>query len=258
MKRIANLFLLSLALVIGLRPVSAANFSVLAGSDYFATQPGTTFAGVAFNGVPTGPGNTDTIIERTQTVQLGTGAPATGTTPLLMTQLELVSATQFSFMGGPVGFYYVTLQSVHGGPASTGTMTINLTSNDDHSPANPEGNFSSSIDVFFDVRLGSANGTIVNSSDLVLTSSLTNWDANPTPLDLLVPGLVGDVTANFHTNKIQNVDLNQMDFFPVGAVTESHPTGATHVVTNTQTPEPGTIALFGTALLVLWPLRRQA
>jgi len=236
----------------------ATRFDVLGGSDYFTTQAGTVFNGVPFNGVPVGPGGSDTIVERTSDVVLGTGGPSAGTTPLLMTQLELVSAVPTNF-GAGVGFYYITLQSTHGGPFSTGTMTINLTAGDDHTSAVPEGTFSSSLDVFFDIRFGAANGPIVSSTDLVLTNSGANWDANPAPTDFLVPGLVGDVTANLHTNKIQNVDINNMDFFPVSSFSESSGTD-THVVSNTpnsQTPEPGTMALLGGALLVLSRVRRR-
>jgi len=235
----------------------AARFDVLAGSDYFVTQPGTSFMGVPFNGVPTGPGNSDTIVERTQDVGLGLGGPNTGTTPLLMTQLELVSAVPVDF-GLGVGTYYITLQSnrATGGPASTGTMSIFLAGGDDLMPSTPEGTFTSFFDVFFDVRLGSAQGPIAQSGDLQLSNSGGSWDANPAPTDFLVPGLKGDVTANFHTNKIQDVDLHDMDFFPVGSVTETSGTD-THVVTNAQSPEPGTLALIGGALLVLSRLRRR-
>jgi hypothetical protein len=222
------------------------------------TQPGTTFNGVAFNGVPVGPGGSDTIVERTSAVNLGTGSGGAGTTPLLMTQLELVSAVPTNF-GAGVGFYYITLQSARGGTASTGTMTINLTAGDDHTSAVPEGTFSSTLDVFFDIRFGSATGAIVNSTDLVLTNSGATWDANPAPTDFLVPGLVGDVTANLHTNKIQNVDINSMDFFPVNSFSENSGTD-THVVSNTpnsQTPEPGTLLLIGGALLALSRVRRR-
>jgi hypothetical protein len=258
MKRLSSVFLLGLLLLGFSQPGFAAVFGVLAGSDYFVTMPGTTFSGVAFNGVPVGPGGSDTIVERTTAVPLGTGSGGSGTTPLLMAQLELVSAVPTN-LGLGVGFYYITLQSARGGAASTGNMTINLTAGDDHTSAVPEGTFTSSLDVFFDVRLGSATGAIAQSTDLVLTNSGALWDANPTPSDLLVPGLVGNLNANFHTNKIQNVDINDMDFFPVGTFTESAPGGAdVHVVTNAQMPEPGTMLLIAGGLLVLSRVRRRA
>jgi hypothetical protein len=135
-------------------------------------------------------------------------------------------------------------------------MTINLTGGDDHTPAVPEGTFTSTLDVFYDLRFGSATGAIVQISDLVLTNSGTSWDANPSPSDILVPGLVGDVTANLHTNKIQNVDINQMDFFPVSAFSDSGG-GDVHTVSNVATPEPGTMPLIGGALLALLCVPRR-
>lgn len=212
--------------------------------------------GVPFNGVPVGPGSTDTIVQRLNAVNLGTGSGGLGTTSLLMTQLELMSAVPANF-GLGVGTYFITLQSARGGPSTTGSMTINLTAGDDHLPTGPEGTFSSFFDVFFDVRFGSANGPIALSSDLSLTNSGASWDANPMPTDLIVPGLKGDVTANLHTNKLQNVDFNDMDFFPVGSFSESHPTGALHIVSDTPVPEPGTLGLLAGALLVLSGLRRR-
>jgi PEP-CTERM motif-containing protein len=255
MRQINRIVLVGLLVLIGSRQGFATNIDVLAGSDYLTTQPGTVFEGVPFNGVPTGPGSTDTIVERLGNVNLGTGFPNSGTTPLLMTQLELVSAVPTNF-GLGVGFYYITLQSARGGPATTGTMTINLTANDDNAPSTPEGTFSSFFDVFFDVRLGSASGPIALSSDLLLTNGGTPWDANPTPADLLVPGLKGDVAANFHTNKIQNVDIHDMDFFPIGPIIETNGTD-THVVTNTQIPEPGTLALLALAFAGLGLARKR-
>jgi len=250
-----TLCLLALGLCSLSQPSYAAIFEVLAGSDYFTTQPGTMFNGVAFMGVPIGPGGSDTVVARTQTAALGPAVGGTGTTPLVMTQFELVTTAPTTAFGA-LDNYYVTLQSVRGGPASTGTMTITLGALDDGTPANPEGTFTSSLDVFFDIRMGSPTGTIVFSSELPLTNSGGVWDADPSPSDFLVVGPRGDVTANFHTGKINNTDLHDMDFFPVGSVTESAGSDL-HVVTNTQTPEPGTLALIGGALMALARIRRR-
>ena len=245
---------------IGSQPALATLYDVLAGSDYLVAQPGTTFNGVPFNGVPIGPGGSDAVIQRLLTVNEGTGAPASGTTPLLMSEFELMSAVPANF-GLGVGTYYITLQSarVGGGTATTGSMTINLNSNDDQAPSTPEGTFSSFFDVFFDIRFGAANGPIAQSSDLVLTSSGTLWDANPTSQDFLVPGLKGDVTANFHTNKIQNSTLDDMDFFPVGNIMGAFPNGSAIVFATAKiptVPEPGTVALIGIGLAGLGFARR--
>jgi hypothetical protein len=239
---------------------SAAIVSVVGGSDYLATQPGTTFGGVAFNGVPVGPGNTDTIVRRLDNAIFSGG---TASTSIQMMALDLVSAVPVDF-GLGTDFYYITLQSARGGPDTTGRMTITLSSPDDHLPNTPEGTFSSFFDVFFDVRKGGLNGAIALSSDLVLTNTGAVWDADPAPGQVIVPGLVGDLSANLHTNKIQNVDIYQMDFFPIGVFTEAHPTGALHVVggatgtSTTSTPEPTSLLLVaGGALILMGRLRRR-
>ena len=226
----------------------AASF-VLAGSDYLTTQPGTVFAGVPFNGVPVGPGNTDTIVQRLRDatfLNLGDSS----TIPIEMLSLNLASAVPVDF-GLGLGTYYITLQTARGGPASVGQMTITYSNLDDGVFTGSEGTFSSFFDVFFDVRFGSLNGPIAMSSDLVLSNSGTPWDANPDPTVLLVNGLVGNLTANWHTNKIDNVDIHDMDFFPVGVIQEIHPNGAQHNADTTHTPEPASAWLLGAGLLAI-------
>lgn len=231
-----------------------ANIFVIGGSDYLATLPGTTFGGAAFQGVPVGPGNTDTIVRRDLDVNITSGP---GTTPIELVALQLMSTAPVNF-GLGVGFYFITLQSARGGPDSTGSMTITPGAPDDHLPGTPEGTFSSFFDVFFDVRLGSLNGPIALSDVLVLSNSGAFWDATPGPSEVIVPGLVGDLNANLHTNKVQNTDTYQMDFFPIGPFSETHPSGAVHTVTGaTAIPEPETLLLIGAALLLLSRLSRR-
>lgn len=101
---------------------------------------------------------------------------------------------------------------------------------------NPHGTFDSFFDVFFDVRIGSLNGTIVNSGDLVMTSSGTPWGHDAPPGALLIVGV---------NDKLNGTDISQ-DFWP-DPILEQHPTGAQHRVT--PVPEPTT--LIAGALLLL-------
>lgn len=179
--------------------------TVLAGWDLFQSTVGTEFMGIPFAGVPIGTsftfpptnpegnpivppnpnlGATDTIIERLSNVTAAPGG--SGTTQLAMQDLQLmttmaVPAGTFG-AGTPGGIYYLTLQSMRSaaeggpGPASTGSMTINF-ANPTPGPPPPAqpigGTFSSSLDVFFDLRLGSLTGPIEASENLVLTNGGT-------------------------------------------------------------------------------------
>src|SRR5262249_21438813 len=152
-------------------------------------------------GLPIGPGLTDTIVQRRAdcTITLS----ATGsicTIPIEMVALSLQSTTN-------------PLVLVRESPtlASAGQMT--LTSNG----SGTGGTFSSFFDIFFEI---STNGGITwtPQPDLTLTGS-ASWSTIPTSNTLLVPGVVGSQTANLHTNK----GPGQFDFYLVGSVTEQHP-----------------------------------
>ena len=101
-------------------------------------------------------GQADTIIQRLSFVPYPIGI-----TPLVLSAWQLETLAPTSIGGGPVGFYYLTLQSARGGPASTGTENILALSD----------TFSPTLDVFYDLRFGALNGPIVNSSDMVLSAS---------------------------------------------------------------------------------------
>jgi hypothetical protein len=227
-------------------PEAKADFHVAAGWDLFTTDPaGTNFNGVPFGGVPLGTfdfdntfgrgigvqnvGSTDTIIQRTSDVITGGGAGSSGVTPLLMEALQLKSAVPTDF-GLGVGFYFITLQSARGGPASAGTMTITFDG------TGLAGTFSSSLDVFFDIRLGALNGPIAQSGDLVLTSIGTSWSNIPPANALEINGV----------NKFLDGRDRLQDFWPQGPVQEVHPNGAMHTANNTPmspVPEPTSVAL---------------
>jgi len=231
--------------------------SVLAGYDLFTSvSPGTNFGGVDFQGVPLGSfnfggaigtqgtGTADTIIQRINDVTAPAGG--SGVTRLEMVALQLVSALPVDF-GLGLGFYYITLQSIRGGPASTGDMTINFA---DPTPGPPPpdqpvgGTFASTINVAFDVRFGAPDGPIVpNLSDtLALSQQGAFWSHYPAPGTLLIDGVNSNLNGQNHA----------FDFFPIGAFEETHPNGAMHTVIATGSgtiPEPSSIFLGGIAVV---------
>ncbi len=210
-----------------------ASFTVHSGWDLLQTLPGTTFGGAPFQGVPLGSydfggglqsiGLTDTIVRRQSDLTVP-GPGNSGTIPIELVALHLQSVVPVDF-GGGLDTYYITLQTERGGPASVGQMTINF-----GPEANPHGTFSSFFDVFFDVRKGSLSGPILLSDQLHLQSSGTLWSHNAPPGALLIEDV---------NDKLNGTDITQ-DFWPVGPITETHPSGAMHVVGPTLVPEPST------------------
>lgn len=232
--------LLALFLHLGLPVPGHATTQIDAGWDLLATTQPTTFGGVPFVGVPLGTfnfggsigtqsvGNADTIVER-----LTPATVAAPTIPIELVALQLMSAVPVDF-GLGAGFYFVTLQQERGGPATTGTMTI------DGIPLDG-GTFNSFFDVFFDIRLGSTSGPIALSGDLPLTGTGIPWGENPTPGAVVIDGV---------NHLLNGVDTTH-DFWPAGPFTEFFPTGATHTVINATTPEPATLVLLAAGALAL-------
>jgi hypothetical protein len=234
--------------------VARASDAILPGWDLFQTTPGTTFGGAPFIGVPLGTfdfggtigvkntGLTDTIVHRLNTV-----GPGSGATPIEMVALQLESAVPIDFGGNGLDNYFITLQSVRGGPISNGNMNITI-----GPEGNPHGTFDSLINVAFDVRKGALNGAIVLSDILPLTSTGTLWSHIPIPGEVLIDG----VNHNLNGTDISND-------FQVANVVESHPTGAQHFAQAAQsgitaeTPEPGSFALFGAGAAVLFGFARR-
>jgi MYXO-CTERM domain-containing protein len=225
--------------------LTQATDTVHSGWDLFLTQPGTEFMSVPFMGVPLGTydfggtigvqnvGQTDTIVQRLANVS----APG-GTTPLVISALQLETTAPVSFLGGPFGPYYLTLQSVRGGPASTGQATINFGPN----------TFNSFFDIFYDVRFGALNGPIVNTGDLVLTSTGGTWQ-HPALGYPLIPGV------NYLLDGTDPLE----DFFPVGTITHINNSGPgdQHVVSVVPEPGTGLLAVLGVGLLGLHQHRRK-
>lgn len=214
---------------------------VLSGYDLFHTDPGgTSFDGKPFQGVPIGqfdfgdgkgPVNTyqtDTIVHRLDDV-----TDPSGDTRIQLVALQLRSVNQVSIMGGPFGYYYVTLQSrrtladlpLLPEPLTTGEgiMTINF--------ENPGvgGTFTtSSYDVFFDLRFGSLTGPIVFSGSQSLDGG-GNWTHEPPPNTLLIDGVNSRLNGTNH----------DADFFPSTIHTGPHGVGPASA------PEPTSLMLAG-------------
>ncbi len=226
--------------------ISSASTLVDPGFDLFQALTGTTFGGVPFQGVPIGnfnfggtigtknTGNTALIEHRVGAAT----APSTAISTELIA-LQLMSSSPADF-GLGVGFYFMTLQSARGGPASTGRMTINFGA--EPPTGAPHGTFDSFFDVFFDIRFGSLNGPIALSNTLTLTEQGVLWTHVPTG-KLEIPG----------ANTFLNGTDRAADFFPLGDFQESFPTGAIIRIrtTDAAVPEPGTLLLLGGGLALL-------
>ncbi len=227
-------FALSIALGLGVATSRASIVS--AGFDLFDTiAADTNFPGLGnLMGVPLGTfnfggtvgvqntGSTDTILQR---LASATVASPPGTAPAINIQvaaLQLETVAPVNFMGDGLANYFITLQSTHGGPASNGTETITFASNNG-------GTFNSSLDLFFDIRMGSLTGPIVESTDVVLTNSGTAWGRTPP---------AGAVLINGANNLLDATDHNQ-DIF-TGALLDC----PNFCAAESPAPEPST----------LWPL----
>lgn len=189
---------------------AAAN-SVVLGSDYLTTQPGTFFdfpglGVINLQGRPIGPGTTDTIVRRLEDATLP-GVPSSDTIPLELVALSLQSVAPVN-IGGSFFDVFVTLDPT---AASTGTMTIRHEFAD--GTPGGEGTFDSELDVHFiadftPVGGGSPFQTVLGQ--ITLESTGGAWQHIPPPGTLLVPAPPASAQdANFHGARARQ------DFFPV-------------------------------------------
>jgi hypothetical protein len=237
LKQIASSCLLGAALT--WPATSWADPTVHSGWDLLTTGSGTTVNWVPFQGVPLGVfdfggsiglqnvGNTDTIIQRPTDIIGSSGGTVAFTAYLAALQLRSVSLVNFG--GGPLGYYYLTLQSVRGGPASTdtGSMTFNA-------DPNVGGTFTDTLDVFFDIRYGSLNGPIVFSDSCLLNNPGAAWTH-----DGSYPPIIDGVN-----HLLDGTDTSQ-DFWP-GYIAHFDSLGNVHII-----PEPSGLVLFGLGVLAL-------
>jgi hypothetical protein len=220
---------------------------VLPGWVLFNTLPTSTFDGVNWQGVPLGTfnfgshgsqsvGAIDTIIQIQD--------PITSSGPIEVVGVQLRTVNQVSLGGGPLGYYYITLNTYQ---PSSGTLTI-----DSFPTLSTPGFFDTSFSVYFDVRYGSLNGPIV-ALDQTLSLSVTSqpWERNAPPGVLELPGI------NYLLNGTDTSDDFWPGVGPDGArvlpfVDPSDPEKEHDVIV----PEPttGLLAALGTGL---WLMRRK-
>ena len=222
---------------------------VLLGSDYFRTIQPTSAAGIGtLAGLPIGPGNTDTIVQRQANCSLTLSMLGSNCTiPIELVALSLVSTVD-------------PMVRVRESPtlASAGGMT--MTSDG----LGTGGTFASFFDVFFELSLD-GGASWAPQGPLNLTSSGAHWTTiEPVdPLFLFVDGPVGDQNANRHSGK----GIGQFDFYVVdgnvgpcrfidhvhGQLFEHCTAPAAHHV-----PEPASLALVGLALTAMIGLGRRS
>lgn len=202
--------LLVMAVVVPGGPAAANN--VVLGSDYLTTQPGTFFdfpvlGPVNFQGLPIGPGSTDTIVQRQETAIL----PAVGSSDTI--QVELVALSLQSVapvnIGGSFFDVFVTLDPA---AASTGTMTIRHEFAD--GTPGGEGTFDIQVNVLFIaafVPVGGGPPLQEVAGQILLASTGGAWQHTPPPGALLVPAPpASDQDGNLHRSRLPQ------DFFPLG------------------------------------------
>jgi PEP-CTERM motif len=235
--------------------------SVALGSDYFATLPGTFFnfgggiGNVNLMGLPIGPGNTDTIIQRKADAALGGAA-----IPIQLVGLSLRSTAPVN-VGGSFFDVFITLD-----PANlandTGTMSIagNTTIG---------GTFSSALNIFFQAHfapLGPGSAFDV-FNQVNVTNSGAAWGPTPPLSDVIVngpdDGTTADQQANKHTGLICTAPTGacEVDFFSLTNVTRTTSTGNFALVESQATaavPEPTSLLLLGAGIIALGLLKLRA
>ncbi len=223
--------------------------TVVLGSDYFHTDPSSTFnfggaiGAVNFEGNPVGPGNTDTIVQRQ--------ADATINGPgfrIQMTELSMMSVAPVN-IGGSFFDVFVTLDPAELG-RDIGTMSImgDVTG----------GTFDSTLNVFFQAHFLNI-ASPANSFDVFQSIQMTQtgavWGPTPSSNAVIVPGSLGDQTANQHSG----LGSGQVDFFLIGQATHDSSGQAHHVVdpATNPVPEPASVSFIGMGLLGLGALMRR-
>lgn len=256
MSTITRLWFLSCLVMISLFVSQAAAVWISPGYDLFATPSGgtsyikTPYGQAELQGVPFGPGDTDTIIKRINPVPNPIPANGTGTFDIEIMALFLKSVNPLNVGGNPADLY-ITInklglpnipQSISL-PASSGMATI--TSHDDSLGSGGGGKFDSFFDVFADVIITMPGGDPNNPADRLSTQIFTDhfiqtggtWSHAPRPDD---PHNALFPAGNFYPG----VDPVTGD----KVLTPEQALLAQHGVLPGQVPEPTTWLLFSTGM----------
>jgi hypothetical protein len=240
--------------------------AVALGSDYFATQGGTFFdfgpgiGPVPFMGLPIGPGNTDTIVQRQADAAIGGAA-----IPIQITALSLKSVAPVN-VGGSFFDVFVTLDPAHLAN-DTGTMSIMGTL--------AGGTFTSSLNVFFDAHFQpvGAGSPFDVFSNVTLANAGATWGPTPPPGIVIVNGPDDNTAADQNANMHSGRGTGEVDFFLVGQgangsggrLVETGVTGNEAHIVGTALPfipEPSSLTLAGLGVTFLfgytWRKRRAA
>src|SRR5271157_3609035 len=238
------------------RGQSTSTWDVKAGYDLFQTDASQTmFPGLGnLMGVPIGEfnfgsglvstGPTDTIVQRMSDVTVPTTPGSMGSTPLTLLALQLETVTPVNFMGLGLNNYFVTLDPTTG---STGALNITFASN-------AGGTFASSLDVFFDIHMGSLTGPVVVADQEIMLSSVpTPWGRIPPPGTVLIPGV----------NEFLQGDENRNGDFFLGPGVEIHQGPHGVYEAGSTIPEPSSWVLGAIAVVIGmagagWRRRRSA
>jgi hypothetical protein len=228
--------------------------TVVLGSDYLRTQPGT-FINFG-NGIgvvqlktkpkPCRPCGTDTIVQRLDDAVVKPGGKGTPI-PIKMGDLSLQSTSRVN-VGGSFFDVFVTLDPSN---LKNDLGQFNISENS----TGKGGTYTSFFDVFYEADftpVGKGPGFSL-FGDLSLSNGGADWQNRPSiPDPTLVLGLVGDQNANLHTN----LGPGQMDFFLSGTLAECGSNGCL-VTGPASTPEPGTLLQLGTGFVSLSSMIRK-
>lgn len=244
-----------LAGILSLTTQAFSTATVAPGFSLFETGPGSLFFGYEFEGVPieefdfddtdgdddlVDTGSTDTIIKRIDPATGDDGDTVSIDIEMVALSLKSVSPIDLApiINPGQLHTYFITLQEAH---KSMGTLDITFTDS-------LQGVFSSVINVFFDIRIGAIDGTIVGSDSIVLSSTNTPWSRTP------IPGSVQLSDVNLNLN-----GSNSTEDFWIEEVTLTG-TGAQHSVVPAKVPDTSNsiiLLAFGLIGIVGFRARRR-